>query len=1050
MAMQASAADLTVFFKPNSNWTKDGARFALYSWGDSGTKWVDFTVVTGTAYYQATLSDGYQNGMIIARMNPSKTDNNFTSSNDGGPLWNQSADLTCPTKDKQIITMTDGTWGGDTSHFTTSDCTTISTMQLYSSLDEWNAASAFTPVTANEKYTLELDLTSTTSDIEFKILPNGNWLGYNNFTMDTDTKAFVEKNTTDGASNNNFILKNSTSDYQKYLLTATWEQNPDATANWALKIEGTEERPVEYNLCSSFNWSESDEATLMTKQADGTYKYVITDKILTTNYKENGESAEGYFYYKVTKNHSWADGYHFGDQDNGNNNYAYHITQNGKYTLTFVFDPTTKKTTLDAVCQTTPTYIVASNVFDPAWSATDETNLMTVSGTTATLTKTGVALTGDVKFKIVVNYGDEWNPGEDVVIKVYEPGTYTLDFTYDITNKTATGTATRTDATTQTYTVTYVNTENWDEVAAYAWTKDGDTTMEYAGAFPGTVLSKTGETVNGHDVYTYTTPALATAPANIIFTNNKASVEDAAQTADLVFEAGKQYLLKDVFTVTFVNTGNWDEVHAYVWNGSGESAEKLNGEWPGNEITKTGTTTISGTEYDVYTYSTERATAPEHIIFNNGNTSDMVQTADLVFEKDKQYTYVPGDTYTVAGGYAETAGETDFLFGKSWDWSSASGNDMTKESGVGAKMYTKTFEDVALPAGTIKYKVFKNYTNTGYPSENATIEISEVARYDVVFTYDSESNAVTGTATKKGEYALDSWNVAGSSTELFGTAWDVTANPMSAGAGKFTLTFEDVNLTAGNIEYKVAANSAWVVSYPTSNATLSIPVDGKYNVTFTITTNDYTVTAEATPTTIKVPGISSVGYATYSSEYALDFSGVSEFDVYVASGLTASNTVIMTKKQQKVPANTGLVLDGKGGATDPVWVPVVAEGTAVGNNLLVATVTETSVPKSADGTYRYFLSNGSNGVGFYEITSDGITSAAHKAYLETTTALKTEGGSSKVGWIFVDDSATGLSLMETMRNADNENAPMFNLAGQRVGKSYKGIVIVNGKKRVNK
>ena len=32
----------------------------------------------------------------------------------------------------------------------------------------------------------------------------------------------------------------------------------------------------------------------------------------------------------------------------------------------------------------------------------------------------------------------------------------------------------------------------------------------------------------------------------------------------------------------------------------------------------------------------------------------------------------------------------------------------------------------------------------------------------------------------------------------------------------------------------------------------------------------------------------------------------------------------------------------------------------------------------------------------------------------------------------------------------NANAPMYNLAGQRVGKNYKGVVIQNGKKFINK
>lgn len=48
-----------------------------------------------------------------------------------------------------------------------------------------------------------------------------------------------------------------------------------------------------------------------------------------------------------------------------------------------------------------------------------------------------------------------------------------------------------------------------------------------------------------------------------------------------------------------------------------------------------------------------------------------------------------------------------------------------------------------------------------------------------------------------------------------------------------------------------------------------------------------------------------------------------------------------------------------------------------------------------------------------------------------------------------DETATGIE-MTNLVPATNENAPAYNLAGQRVGQSYKGIVIKNGKKFYNK
>ena len=48
----------------------------------------------------------------------------------------------------------------------------------------------------------------------------------------------------------------------------------------------------------------------------------------------------------------------------------------------------------------------------------------------------------------------------------------------------------------------------------------------------------------------------------------------------------------------------------------------------------------------------------------------------------------------------------------------------------------------------------------------------------------------------------------------------------------------------------------------------------------------------------------------------------------------------------------------------------------------------------------------------------------------------------------INNGATGISAIST--TADDDNAPIFNLQGVRVGKDYKGIVIKNGKKIYNK
>jgi hypothetical protein len=96
-----------IYFKPNSDWLKDGARFAAYFYGN-GNKWVSMTKGSDGIYYCEKLS-GYTE-VIFCRMDPKKTTNDWDNK------WNQTADLTIPTdgnnyfKAKSGWDGIDGTW----------------------------------------------------------------------------------------------------------------------------------------------------------------------------------------------------------------------------------------------------------------------------------------------------------------------------------------------------------------------------------------------------------------------------------------------------------------------------------------------------------------------------------------------------------------------------------------------------------------------------------------------------------------------------------------------------------------------------------------------------------------------------------------------------------------------------------------------------------------------------------------------------------------------------------------------------------------------------
>ena len=100
-------------------------------------------------------------------------------------------------------------------------------------------------------------------------------------------------------------------------------------------------------------------------------------------------------------------------------------------------------------------------------------------------------------------------------------------------------------------------------------------------------------------------------------------------------------------------------------------------------------------------------------------------------------TYEP--VYTVVGGFDGEGDKDNVLFGKQWD-ATLESNDMGKGEGT---VYTKTFEDIELEAGTtIYYKVVEdhswNLASWGFNGGNADYVVNEAGKYNVTFTFNPE------------------------------------------------------------------------------------------------------------------------------------------------------------------------------------------------------------------------------------------------------------------------------------------------------------------------
>ena len=181
-----------------------------------------------------------------------------------------------------------------------------------------------------------------------------------------------------------------------------------------------------------------------------------------------------------------------------------------------------------------------------------------------------------------------------------------------------------------------------------------------------------------------------------------------------------------------------------------------------------------------------------------------------------------------------------------------------------------------------------------------------------------------------------------------------------------------------------------------------------------------------------VPGtITSAGWATLYTPYALDFSGVEGLTAYTAS--LSGSTVTLTAVDN-VPANTGVVLKGDAKTYD---IPAIASSTTDKGDLLGST-TDVDVTADEENVYYVLAKTGDEDARFAKVSSGSI--AAGKAYLKVAKAAARE---------FFAIGGDDVTAIESVK-AQQLNGEVYNLNGQRVSQPKKGLYIVNGKKVVIK
>ena len=186
--------------------------------------------------------------------------------------------------------------------------------------------------------------------------------------------------------------------------------------------------------------------------------------------------------------------------------------------------------------------------------------------------------------------------------------------------------------------------------------------------------------------------------------------------------------------------------------------------------------------------------------------------------------------------------------------------------------------------------------------------------------------------------------------------------------------------------------------------------------------------------------ISSAKYATYVTPAAIDFTqteGITAFKV------TATSPTFILTEVNDAPANTPVVLKGEAN-TYTLHRATEDLTSSFANNQL----------RASDGTVVgdestiYVLGKVNGVVGFGKLRS-GTILAAGKAYL-LVSAQQARNFYSFNDAEIEQPITTGLNGFSSEGLLIDDDTPLYNLSGQRVSKSYKGIVIINGKKVLRK
>ncbi len=178
--------------------------------------------------------------------------------------------------------------------------------------------------------------------------------------------------------------------------------------------------------------------------------------------------------------------------------------------------------------------------------------------------------------------------------------------------------------------------------------------------------------------------------------------------------------------------------------------------------------------------------------------------------------------------------------------------------------------------------------------------------------------------------------------------------------------------------------------------------------------------------------LNSYGYATYCSEYPLDFSGAEDYTAWKIIGVSGT-TITFSKITGTIKGGQGILL--KGEANQAVTMTSADSENVLSDNLLEGTLAPTYVTTNE----YYGLSDES-----FKKVEEGTVKAG-KALLPASVL---GGGEVKAFTFIFEDDPDGIDEIQNSKfKIQNEGGQVYDLSGRKIDSSFKkGIYIVNGRK----